>query len=117
LVEEYCLSPAINANIFPDTPATSSFWSGSPDAGSSRNSWRVNFGDGGADSSNRGNSFRVRLVRGGPMAGKLDLAGAILALKAAGGIATPEASPAEMDVNGDGRIGLEEAIYMLRHRE
>ncbi len=78
LVDYSIAIPAINTNIFPNTPfATSSmfFWSSSPDAYDASQAWFVTFGDadgrgdengGHARSSNRGNGGgTVWLVRGG----------------------------------------------------
>jgi hypothetical protein len=64
LVAEDRYAPAINSTIFPATPS-STFWSGSPDAGSS-GSWLVYFGGGGDLSINRNDGSRVRLVRSAP---------------------------------------------------
>ena len=45
----------------------------------------------------------------------VDLADAILALKVASGVDTAgENVTVDADVNGDGKIGLEEAIYVLQ---
>ncbi|CAK0764160.1 putative CASPASE_P20 domain-containing protein [Gammaproteobacteria bacterium] len=56
--------PAIDQEAFPNTPA-SSFWSGSPVAGSSNYAWFVSF-DGGYDYwGSRNDAYAVRLVRGG----------------------------------------------------
>jgi hypothetical protein len=58
--------PAINRNLFPNTPG-SDFWSSSPDASSDTNysySWKLNFGYGNNDHRYRYNKYYVRLVRG-----------------------------------------------------
>lgn len=47
--------------------------------------------------------------------GSIDLADAIIALKAVAGISPITAVRLEGDVNGDGRIGVEEAMYVLQH--
>lgn len=62
LVAEDRLDPAINLAIFPATPS-SSFWSGSPEAGRDGYSWTVEF-EYGADFSRQRNAYyHVRLVR------------------------------------------------------
>ncbi|MBS4096698.1 MAG: DUF1566 domain-containing protein [Sulfuricella sp.] len=60
--------PTINTTIFPSTPA-SCFWSVSAYAGSSDDTWYVDFGNGNDRSRFRTSSFYVRLVRGGQSAG------------------------------------------------
>jgi len=68
LVEEQCYSPAINLNVFPNTPGTI-FWSSSPNAYNSQIAWGVHFFSGSIDSGGRSNDYlggyAVRLVRGG----------------------------------------------------
>ena len=64
LVEECTSYPAINAEIFPNTPS-SYVWSGSPDAGYSADAWAVHFGYGYANGYGRGGNYGVRLARGG----------------------------------------------------
>ncbi len=63
IVEYGANGPAINTEIFPNTPS-SGFWSGSPDANNLSYVWLVNFGVGDAYSYYRYNSNAVRLVRG-----------------------------------------------------
>ena len=73
LVEERCISPAINLAVFPNTPS-SYFWSASP-AGASNYVWVVHFSNGYAwyypiysgfvYYGNRLGHFSVRLVRSG----------------------------------------------------
>ena len=57
-------SPAINANVFPNTPSEY-FWSSSPGAYSSSYAWIVNFSYGYDNYDDRYNTYRVRLVRAG----------------------------------------------------
>ena len=67
LVSRKCANPAINANIFPETPA-SHFWSGSPTANDSDRAWFVRFpfgGDGSSYDHLKSYSYAVRVVRDG----------------------------------------------------
>lgn len=64
LVEQRCVSPAINSEIFPSTP-TGSFWSSSPYAYGSNGAWLVGFGNGNVYDGSKGNYYPVRLVRAG----------------------------------------------------
>ncbi len=65
LVEDCRAGPAINTNLFPNTPSTL-FWSGSPSADGSSLAWFVYFSDGVAGSYGpRSYPFGVRVVRGG----------------------------------------------------
>jgi hypothetical protein len=57
-------NPAINSEIFPNTPS-SWFWSSSPYANSPYYASRLNFGDGRDDFNYRDINYYVRLVRGG----------------------------------------------------
>lgn len=63
LVERQCASPAINTNIFPNTPA-SIYFSSSPGAGVANEAWSVEF-DGGGVADYSFTTAAVRLVRGG----------------------------------------------------
>jgi hypothetical protein len=64
IVERCRTDPAINQQVFPDTPLPF-FWSASPYALAASNAWDVNFFSGGGNWSDRSNLNRVRLVRGG----------------------------------------------------
>ncbi|WP_333606445.1 Lcl C-terminal domain-containing protein [Arsukibacterium sp.] len=64
IVEERCVSPAINTAIFPGTPS-SWFWSSSPHADGSAYTWGVVFNGGYVDGYLKNFDFRVRLVRAG----------------------------------------------------
>ena len=65
IVELACYKPAIDAAIFPATPA-SWYWSSSPSAGYPLRAWGVDFDDGNDGyGSKDGVNGRVRLVRGG----------------------------------------------------
>ncbi len=61
LVETACYNQAINATIFPVTPAY--LWSSSAYADSAYYAWFVNFNDGNGDRVNKNNGHAVRLVR------------------------------------------------------
>ena len=65
LVEQRCVSPAINSKIFPSTPTGGSFWSSSPHAGLSDDAWGVYFGSGLVLNFYKGYDGQVRLVRAG----------------------------------------------------
>lgn len=65
LVEQRCVSPAINSKIFPSTPPGGSFWSSSPNASNSNNAWYVGFGNGRVSGGNKDYGLQVRLVRAG----------------------------------------------------
>lgn len=64
LVEDCTYYPAINTDIFPNTPS-SGFWSASPNANSSYFAWGVDFLFGESSLTSRGGYNRVRAVRGG----------------------------------------------------
>ena len=64
LVERRCHGPAINANMFPNTPS-SRFWSASPDAYGSSSAWNLLFNYGNDNYNSKSNAYHVRLVRGG----------------------------------------------------
>jgi hypothetical protein len=59
------VSPAIDTGYFPNTPASSVVWSGSPVAYHSNYAWLVVFDFGDSYIVYRSNSYQVRLVRGG----------------------------------------------------
>ena len=64
IVEERCLTPAINATVFPNTPIF--VWSGSPSAQNPGYAWFVDAYYGLIDGDRKSsNFFAVRLVRGG----------------------------------------------------
>ncbi len=64
IVELACWNPAINLQVFPNTPA-SDFWSASLDASVSFNAWFLNFNLGDDNRSFRYYALHVRLVRAG----------------------------------------------------
>ena len=65
IVEEACYNPAINMELFHDTPSAG-FWSSSPNAYYSNYAWYVSFYDGYGYYYYRSNSGYVRLVRSRP---------------------------------------------------
>jgi hypothetical protein len=65
LVAINCADPAINATIFPSTPLSSYFWSGSPSADDSSRAWSVYFDYGYGGYYNKSASYGVRVVRDG----------------------------------------------------
>lgn len=66
LVEEACVSPAINETIFPTT-AINDYWSSSPKTSDNRYAWSVNFEEGTVNSASiyykTAKKFNVRAVR------------------------------------------------------
>jgi len=64
IVEWACFNPAINLDVFYDTPGES-FWSASPRAFGSSDAWIVYFYGGISSSELRRQYSHVRLVRGG----------------------------------------------------
>ena len=64
IVEECRMNPAINEQVFPNTPPFS-FWSATPYAGASDFAWRVGFNYGHDHWSFKNDSRGLRLVRGG----------------------------------------------------
>jgi hypothetical protein len=62
IVERDNYYPAINTELFPNTP-DDAFWSSSPYVGNANVAWYVNFGGGFVSYGYRGNAFPVRLVR------------------------------------------------------
>jgi hypothetical protein len=66
LVDFGRFAPSIDPSYFPNTPPSSIFWSGSPDAYSPViNAWIAVFDEGSFSSTNMGFPFQVRLVRTG----------------------------------------------------
>ncbi|SEH08907.1 Lcl domain-containing protein [Candidatus Venteria ishoeyi] len=64
ITEVTCAYPAINTSVFPSTPS-SAFWSTSPLAADSDETWYVHFAGGGYNGYSTSNSYLgVRLVRG-----------------------------------------------------
>lgn len=66
IAERCSVDPAINTQVFPDTPSAG-FWSATPNALSSTSAWSVGFyyGNDTGGASNKNDSLSVRLVRGG----------------------------------------------------
>lgn len=64
LVERKCVAPAINASVFPGTPAQS-FWSSSPYALSAGFTWFVDFNAGDVGPAPKTGVKNIRLVRAG----------------------------------------------------
>jgi hypothetical protein len=65
LVEQRCVSPAINSTIFPGTAWGSAFWSSSPYADYSNGAWYVAFDGGYVYNDFKSYLHQVRLVRAG----------------------------------------------------
>lgn len=65
IVERQCYGPSINSNVFPNTEATSRFWSSTPSALGAAMAWMIGFYYGDVESSIMNTLFQVRLVRGG----------------------------------------------------
>jgi hypothetical protein len=63
IVEISCYDPAVNLDVFPETPS-SDFWSSSY-AADSDGAWHLNFGNGYNNNASKNNDYAVRLVRGG----------------------------------------------------
>ncbi|WP_295401700.1 DUF1566 domain-containing protein [uncultured Thiocystis sp.] len=63
IVERCHISPAINPQVFPNTPA-SLFWSSSSDTGGLNRAWSVSFFTGSPYRPGKIQSGRIRLVRG-----------------------------------------------------
>ncbi|CAB5504022.1 DUF1566 domain-containing protein [Bathymodiolus thermophilus thioautotrophic gill symbiont] len=62
LVTRNCYNPRVNESIFPNTPADL-FWSSSPSARNSSQTWQLHFNYGYANTEERNSSNYVRLVR------------------------------------------------------
>ena len=62
LIEERCVVPAVNAEVFPATP-TKYFWTSSPYAGLATAAWSVDFGFGVVTATEKTGGIHVRLVR------------------------------------------------------
>jgi hypothetical protein len=66
LVEQQCTNPAINTELFPNTPLFEWYWSSTPDADWPGYAWGVNFNNGQVDYHiNISHRRYLRLVRGG----------------------------------------------------
>ncbi len=62
IVEHRCIDPAINAEVFPNTPSTG-FWSATKDAYHTPGVWLVYFLHGKSYMGNNQHEWKVRLVR------------------------------------------------------
>ncbi|HMB14868.1 MAG TPA: DUF1566 domain-containing protein [Pelovirga sp.] len=62
IVEDSCSLPAINRDVFPETPALF-YWTASPYAGSDLGAWSVDFGYGTVSATVKTGKLPVRLVR------------------------------------------------------
>jgi hypothetical protein len=66
IVEQACIYPAINAEVFPRT-SSERFWTSTPNAYTNSAARSVNFEFGSVgESGSKANFYRVRLVRSGP---------------------------------------------------
>jgi len=119
-------APAIDTALFPGT-VSSKYWSSTTDADIYVNSpgiaWYVNFSSGfiSYESSKR-ETYAVRAVRGGQprllgdldMNGVVNVADAIMALQILSSSKTVAPVHRAADVDGDNKIGVAEAIYVLQ---
>lgn len=64
IVERQCAYPAINLEVFPDTPTYENFWSSSSVTSNSSSAWKVYFNSGGHERAYKHYTYSVRLVRG-----------------------------------------------------
>jgi len=64
IVERQCVDPAINTEVFPDSPSNA-YWSSSPYAGNALGAFLVDFAAGTGDFAAKDTLSSVRLVRGG----------------------------------------------------
>jgi hypothetical protein len=62
IVEERCVSPSINTEVFPATPLTF-HWTSTPYAGLGTGAWSVDFGFGVVTATEKRGKVYVRLVR------------------------------------------------------
>ncbi len=62
LIEEQCMTPSINARMFPNTPSQR-FWTSSPDSRDSTQAWDIKFDYGHTYGDNRQQRKPLRLVR------------------------------------------------------
>lgn len=65
IVETCGYSPAINQTLFPSTPTTNYFWSGSSYGSDTTRAWNIGFDYGAISPSGKANNNYVRLVRSG----------------------------------------------------
>ena len=64
ILEEQCVTPAINETMFPATPPVY-FWTSSPFVGLANGAWSIDFGYGSVNATVKTGQLNVRLVRGG----------------------------------------------------
>lgn len=88
IVERQCYGPAINSNVFPNTEATSRFWSSTPSVLGAAMAWMISFYYGDMESSIMNTIFQVRLVRGGQSFDNVALAGSATTTTTAGATTT-----------------------------
>jgi len=65
IVDDTQLNPAIDRIAFPNTPASSWYWSSTTYANNPNNAWNVNFNNGNVNNNDKNNNNYVRCVRGG----------------------------------------------------
>lgn len=125
LVDPNYTSPAINSVLFPGT-VSSYYWSSTTLAGLANGGWVVRFDYGTSEYGSHYKSYPayVRCVRGAqegfPFPGDLnldsevDLKDAILGLQVLSGMTPFESISAAAEISVDGRIGLEEVIFIMQ---
>jgi hypothetical protein len=63
IVEEQCIEPSINLDVFPNTLINSRYWTSSAYSNSLNDAWRVNFSYGSSYNDNVNSNYYIRLVR------------------------------------------------------
>ncbi len=99
LLEERCVSPAINVQLFPETPA-SGFWSSSPYANYTDYAWLVYFSYSSVGDDYKGHKYAVRLARGGQVLDSFDSAATTPDIPTPTPDVTPATSPGAGYVEG-----------------
>ena len=120
IVNSGVYKPTINTAYFPDT-MSSGYWSSTTHVGYTDVALLVGFDYGGVSSYDKSYSYYVRAVRGGlHIPGdvnndrRIDLADVVLALQVSVSMTPVPVICKGADVNEDGKIGIEEAVYGLQ---